>query len=60
VKTTELLSTAHAAAVLEVSIPTVNRWVREGRLKPIVKLAGGNVFAPAYIEKVRAERQAKS
>jgi hypothetical protein len=44
-----LITTAEAAERLKVSIPTVNRWVRDGRLQPVQKLPGirgANLFDP--------------
>jgi excisionase family DNA binding protein len=40
VLTDELLSTAEVADLLGVSVPTVTRWARDGRLKPETKLPG--------------------
>lgn len=36
----DLVSSSDAAAVLGVSIPTVNRWARSGKLQPAHKVPG--------------------
>ena len=49
---TTLITTAEVAQRLGVSIPTVNRWVRDGRLEPVQKLPGirgANLFHPDAI-----------
>jgi len=51
-----LITTAEAAERLKVSIPTVNRWVRDGRLQPVQKLPGirgANLFDPSDIAALR-------
>lgn len=57
----ELLGTAQVAEILDRSVPTINRWVHEGRLKPVSKLpghSGAYVFRRSDIEALRHERQA--
>ena len=47
-----MITTAEVAQRLGVSIPTVNRWVRDGRLEPVQKLPGirgANLFHPDAI-----------
>lgn len=54
---TTLLTTAEVADLLGVSIPTVNRWVRDGRLTPSQKLPGvrgANLFHADDIAKKTA------
>jgi excisionase family DNA binding protein len=51
-----LLTTAEVAGRLRVSIPTVNRWVRDGRLTPVQKLPGirgANLFDPSDIDTLK-------
>ena len=53
---TTLITTAEVAQRLRVSIPTVNRWVRDGRLQPVQKLPGirgANLFDPTDIAALR-------
>jgi excisionase family DNA binding protein len=59
---TDLLSTAQVAEILGKSVPTVNRWVREGALKPTTKLpgiSGAYVFTREAVEDFRDELAAK-
>ena len=54
---TTLITTAEVAQRLGVSIPTVNRWVRDGRLTPVQKLPGlrgANLFRAEDIERKSA------
>lgn len=54
---TTLITTAEVAERLGVSIPTVNRWVRDGRLTPVQKLPGirgANLFRADDIERESA------
>lgn len=51
-----LITTAEVAERLQVSIPTVNRWVRDGRLRPVQKLPGirgANLFDPTNIDALK-------
>lgn len=57
----ELVSTAQAAELLDVTVPTVTRWVADNRLKPVFKgdgLRGAFVFTKSEIERFRAVRTA--
>ena len=52
-----LITTAEVADILGVSVATVNRWVRNGTLKPAVRGPGdkgANMFARADIEAFKA------
>jgi excisionase family DNA binding protein len=58
---TTLLTTAQAAARLGVSVPTLNRWVRHGRIKPAIEgpgLRGARFFDPSDIDALAADESA--
>lgn len=58
-----LLSTAQAAELLGVSVYTVNRWAREGRITPSVQLSGptgARLYDPEHIEAVASAKAATS
>lgn len=52
----DLIPTQEAAEVRGVSVGTVNRWVREGRLTPAAKapgIRGAHLFHRSDVEAVR-------
>lgn len=54
----DLLSTAEVARILGRSVPTVNRWVAQGKLVPAVKFPGArgaNLFGRDDVERLRRE-----
>lgn len=58
-QTTDLLTTAQAAAVIGVSVPTVTRMARRGELEEFHKLPGlrgPRVFTRDEVARVAAER----
>ena len=60
---TELLSTAKAAALLNVDRSTLTRMVQSGKVKPAVKgdgLRGAMFFYPSEIRKAKARMAAES
>lgn len=55
--TDDLITTAQVAQRLDVSVATVNRWVRDGRIVPAQKLpgaTGANLFRPADVDTMQA------
>lgn len=59
----EPITTAEAAALVERSVGTINRWVAEGRLSPVRKmpgLRGAHLFDPAAVREAAAERETKA
>jgi DNA-binding transcriptional MerR regulator len=54
-----LIGTKEVAERLNVTIVTVWRWSKSGVLKPTIKVGKQSLFDPAYIERVREERQAE-
>lgn len=58
---TTLLTTTQAAERLQVSVPTLNRWVRQGRIAPAVQapgVRGARLYDPADIDALAAETAA--
>ena len=58
---TTLLTTTEAATRLGVSVPTLNRWVRQGRIAPVIQapgLRGARLYDPADIDTLAAENAA--
>lgn len=56
--TADLLSTAETAKQLGVSVATVNRWARAGRLPVAAKIAGrtgANLYRRADVEELLNE-----
>ena len=56
-----LLTTAQVAERLNVSVPTINRWVRDGRITPTVEapgLRGARFFDPADVTALAADESA--
>ena len=57
----DLLSTAEVAALLGRRVGTINRWVRIGKLSPVVAMAGrtgARLFDRADVEALERERAA--
>ena len=55
---TKLLTTMQAAERVGVSVPTINRWARQGRIAPVFKapgLRGARLYDPADIDALAAE-----
>lgn len=55
----DLLSTAEAAAIVGVSVRTLNRMADDGRVVAAAKapgLRGGYLYDPAEVERVALER----
>lgn len=53
------LTTKQAAAQLGISVPTLCRWVGNGKATPSVKVPGATgayLFSPTEIERLAAER----
>ena len=58
---TTLLTTTQAAERLQVSVPTLNRWVRQGRIAPAVQapgVRGARLYDPADVDALAAETAA--
>jgi excisionase family DNA binding protein len=56
----EPITAAEAAAILGCSVHTIARWVRRGKLRPTVKLAGQRgayLFDRAEIEQLARRRR---
>ena len=54
-----LLTTADAARRLGIAVPTLNRWVRAGRITPTVEgpgIRGARMYAEAAIDALADER----
>lgn len=59
----ELLFTADLATRFNVTTRTVNRWVREGRLRPTIQgpgAKGARMFHPAEVERFAATLTAEA
>lgn len=55
----DLLTTAEAAIEIGISVPTVLRWAKSGRLEPFRKIPGRTnpyMFDRAEVSRVAAER----
>jgi excisionase family DNA binding protein len=59
---TPLFNSQEAAAVLGVDVRTVQRWVREGRMRPAKTSRGSHIFTGDEIQRVSAlpRRRARS
>ena len=59
----ELLFTADLADRFGVTTRTVNRWVREGRLRPTIQgpgAKGARMFHPAEVDRFAASLEAEA
>ena len=55
---TTLFTTAQAAERLGISVPTLNRWVRHGRVQPAIEgpgLRGARFFDPSDVDTLLKE-----
>lgn len=58
---TNLLTTTQAAERVGVSVPTINRWARQGRITPAFQapgVRGARLYDPADIDALAAEEAA--
>lgn len=59
---TDIVSTAEAAEILDVTVATVNRWAADGRLPTARRLAGttgARLYLRSVVEGLAAEIAAK-
>jgi excisionase family DNA binding protein len=56
----DLVTSAEAAPVLGVSVPTVNRYAASGRLRYVKKLPGRTGAYLFHREEIEAERQRRA
>lgn len=62
-KVAPLLTSAEVCRELHIDRSTLTRWVAAGRIQPAAKapgLRGAFLFAPAEVERVKAENRAAS
>ncbi len=52
----EVYTVIGAAQALGVAVPTVYRWIREGRLEPYRVGAHATLISGSDVERIRAER----
>lgn len=55
---TDLIDSVEAAAILNISRPTLTRWVQAGRFETTFELGGARVFSRREVEALAASKPA--